>query len=156
METWRRRASRRARLRANCAWSNARPAQSAAAALSADDAKAIGTDAYIFGYPLVTMEYTRRVMTNLAQPVATKAPMGQLVRMRTYPNASFRDVTAPNADTFYTTGWIDVSKEPYVLQLVARTRGQVRSDAADVLAQGNSALAARWDLDDSGSETVTQ
>jgi hypothetical protein len=131
-------------------------AQPAAAALSADDAKAIGTDAYIFGYPLVTMEYTRRVMTNIAQPVGTKAPMGQLVRMRTYPNASFRDVTAPNADTLYTTGWIDVSKEPYVLQLVARTRGQVRSDAADVLAQGNSALAARWDLDDSGSETVTQ
>ena len=92
-------------------------AQPAAAALSADEAKAIGTDAYIFGYSLVTMEYTRRVMTNIAQPVGTKAPMGQLVRMRTYPNASFRDVTAPNADTLYTTGWIDVSKEPYVLSI---------------------------------------
>ena len=56
-------------------------------------------------------------MTNIAQPVGTKAPMGQLVRMRTYPNASFRDVTAPNADTLYTTGWIDVSKEPYVLSI---------------------------------------
>jgi hypothetical protein len=63
------------------------------------------------------MEYTRRVMTNIAQPVGNKAPMGQLVRMRTYPNASFRDVTAPNADTLYTTGWIDVGKEPYVVSL---------------------------------------
>ncbi len=87
------------------------------AALSTDEATAIATDAYVYGYPLVTMEYTRRVMTNVAEPEGTKAPMGQLVRMRTYPNASFRDVTAPNADTLYTIGWIDVSKEPYVLSL---------------------------------------
>jgi hypothetical protein len=74
-------------------------------------------DAYVFGYPLVTMEYTRRVMTNVAAPEGTRAPMGQFVRAREYPNASFRDVTAPNADTLYTTTWIDVSKEPWVLSL---------------------------------------
>ena len=74
-------------------------------------------DAYLYGYPLVTMEYTRRVMTNVASPEGTHAPMGQFVRMREYPNASFRDVTAPNADTLYTTTWIDVSKEPWVLSL---------------------------------------
>jgi hypothetical protein len=87
------------------------------APLSADEASAIATDAYIYGYPLVTMEYTRRVMTNVAEPVGTRAPLGQLVRMRTYPNAAFRDVTAPNADTLYTTGWLDLSKEPYVLSI---------------------------------------
>jgi hypothetical protein len=85
--------------------------------LSAEEAKAIAVDAYIYGYPLVTMEYTRRVITNVAEPVGTRAPMGQLIRMREYPNASFRDVTAPNADTLYTTTFIDVSKEPYVLSL---------------------------------------
>ncbi len=74
-------------------------------------------DAYVYGYPLVTMEYTRRVMTNVAAPEGTRAPMGQLVRMREYPNASFHDVTAPNADTLYTTAWIDVGKEPWVLRL---------------------------------------
>jgi hypothetical protein len=72
-------------------------AQPAPAPLSADEATAIGTDAYIFGYPLVTMEYSRRVLTNVAEPAATKAPMGDLARVRSYPNASFRDVTAPNA-----------------------------------------------------------
>ena len=75
------------------------------------------TDAYIYGYPLVTMEMTRRVMTNVAAPEGTHAPMGQLVRLREYPNASFRDVTAPNADTLYTTAWIDVGDEPWVLSL---------------------------------------
>src|SRR5438445_2964300 len=57
----------------------------------------IGTDAYIYGYPLVTMEMTRRVATNVAAPSGMKAPMGRFANAREYPPASFRDVTAPNA-----------------------------------------------------------
>jgi hypothetical protein len=79
------------------------------------EARSAAIEAYIYGYPLVTMEMTRRVMTNVAGPEGTRAPMGQLVRMRSYPTAAFRDVTAPNADTLYTTTWIDVSKEPWIL-----------------------------------------
>ena len=93
------------------------PFVSMAAKLSEKEAATIGTEAYIFGYPLVTMEMTRRVMTNVEKPVGTRAPMGQLVRMREYPTAAFRDVTAPNADTLYTTAWIYVSKEPWILRL---------------------------------------
>ncbi len=74
-------------------------------------------EAYIYGYPLVTMEMTRRVMTNVEKPEGTRAPMGQFVRMREYPSAAFRDVTAPNADTLYTTTWLDLGKEPWVLSL---------------------------------------
>jgi hypothetical protein len=55
------------------------------------------------------MEQTRRVMTNVAAPEGTRAPMGHFVRMREYPTAAFRDVTAPNADTLYTRPG-DVSK----------------------------------------------
>jgi len=85
--------------------------------LSKDEAVAIGREAYVYGYPLVTMEFTRRVMTNAAEPKDNHAPMGQFHHARTYPNAEFRDVTAPNADTLYSTAWLDVSKEPYVLSL---------------------------------------
>ncbi|MBR0692038.1 DUF1254 domain-containing protein [Bradyrhizobium lablabi] len=77
----------------------------------------LATDAYIFGYPLVTMEMTRRVITNVAIPEGTRAPMGQLVKLRQYPDASFRDVTAPNADTLYTTAFFDVGQEPWVLSI---------------------------------------
>ena len=76
---------------------------------------AVAQDAYIYGYPLVTMEYTRRVITNVASPAGNRAPMGQFIKLRQYPDASFRDVTAPNADTLYTTAFIDVEKEPWVL-----------------------------------------
>ena len=77
----------------------------------------LATDAYIYGYPLVTMEMTRRVITNVSRPEGTKAPMGQIIKLREYPNASFRDVTAPNADTLYTTAFIDVGQEPWVLSI---------------------------------------
>ena len=88
-----------------------------AAPLTGAEATQLGTEAYIYGYPLVTMEYTRRVFTNVEKVEATRGPMGQLIRLREYPNASYRDVTAPNADTLYTTCWLDVGKEPYVLSL---------------------------------------
>lgn len=81
------------------------------------EATPLGVEAYIYGYPLVTMEMTRRVMTNVEKPEGTRAPMGQFVRMREYPSATFRDVTAPNADTLYTTAWLDVGQEPWVLSL---------------------------------------
>ncbi|HMN97705.1 MAG TPA: DUF1254 domain-containing protein [Phycisphaerales bacterium] len=88
-----------------------------AAVLTPAAAREIALDGYIYGYPLVTMELTRRVMTNVAHPEGTHAPMGQFVRMREYPTSSFRDVTAPNADTLYTSGFIDVGSEPWVLSL---------------------------------------
>jgi hypothetical protein len=92
-------------------------AKAAEALAKEAEARAIAVEAYVYAYPLVTMEMTRRIMTNVASPEGTRAPMGQFVRARTYPDASFRDVTAPNADTLYTTTWIDVSKEPWILSL---------------------------------------
>jgi hypothetical protein len=77
----------------------------------------ITTEAYIYGYLLVTVDMTRRVVTNFAAPEGTRGPMGQLIMMRQYPTAAYRDVTAPNADTLYTTAFFDVGKEPWILSL---------------------------------------
>lgn len=85
--------------------------------LNEQEAETILIEAYIYGYPLITMDMTRRVMTNIVVPEDHKAPMGQFFHSRTYPNASFHDVTAPNADTLYSTAWLDLSKEPYILHL---------------------------------------
>jgi hypothetical protein len=82
-----------------------------------EEALSTATDAYIYGYPLVTMDMTRKQMTNVAVPDETHAPLGQLLRARTYPPADFHTVTAPNADTLYTTAWLDVSNEPWVLSV---------------------------------------
>ncbi len=77
----------------------------------------LASEAYVFGYPLVTMEMTRRVVTNVPAVQGTRGPMGHVIKLRQYPDSSFRDVTAPNADTLYTTSFFDVGREPMVLSL---------------------------------------
>jgi hypothetical protein len=81
------------------------------------EALTLGIEAYIYGYPLVTMEIVRRVMTNVVAPEGFHAPSGQFAHMRQYPDASFTGVTTPNADTLYSFAWLDLAKEPYVLSL---------------------------------------
>ena len=77
----------------------------------------LGTEAYIYGYPLVIMESIQRVMTNVAAPEGFHAPIGQFAHMRQFPDASFKGVVKPNADTLYSFAWLDLSKEPYILTL---------------------------------------
>ena len=100
------------------------PAPAAKVDAAADSEKAkekvaleTAIDAYVYGYPLITMEMTRRRSTNVGAPEGTRAPMGQFAKLRTYPDASFKTVTAPNADTLYTDAWLDVSKEPWVVSI---------------------------------------
>ena len=61
------------------------------------------------------MEMTRRIITNVVEPKGTRGPMGTLIKLRSYPDATFNDITAPNADTLYTTAFFDVGDEPWVL-----------------------------------------
>ncbi len=84
------------------------------AAPGLEEAVSAATDAYIYGYPLVTMDMTRKRFTNVVSVDAAHAPMGQLLKLRSYPAVDNHAVTAPNADTLYTTAWLDVSKEPWI------------------------------------------
>ena len=92
-------------------------AKAAADAVKAKEAEENGIEAYIYAYPLVTMELTRRRLTNVAAPAESTAPMGQFARLRGYPAVDNHAVTAPNADTLYTIAWLDVSKEPWVVSV---------------------------------------
>ncbi len=85
--------------------------------MTQEEALKLATSVYIYGYPLVTMDVTRRVMTNTVAPEMMRAPMGQFANAREYPNADFREVTTPNADTLYSSAWLDLTKEPYILHV---------------------------------------
>jgi len=85
--------------------------------LSEKQATEIGTEVYIYGYPLVTMEMTRRVMTNTADPAGLRSPMGQFAHARKFPPVTYRDVPGANADTLYSVAWLDLAKEPYILNI---------------------------------------
>ena len=85
-------------------------------ALTPAEAKEIALEAYLYGYPLVTTEITRLAFTNTVKPnpKTLQAPLNQFVNQPEYPPADYKGVTAPNADTLYSAGFIDVSQEPIV------------------------------------------
>lgn len=74
---------------------------------------AIATDAYIYGYSLVTTDVTRIQMSNVATVEELRAPLNQFINVKRYPPADYRGVSAPNADTLYSLAWLDL-KEPQV------------------------------------------
>jgi hypothetical protein len=78
------------------------------------EAVRIATDAYIYGYSLITTEVTRVQMSNVPAVQGLHAPMGQFINVKRYPPGDFRGVSAPNADTLYSLAWIDLGKEPTV------------------------------------------
>ena len=85
--------------------------------LHTEEAVRIATDAYIYGYPLVTFDMVRRQQTNVAAPDGEHAPMGQMIKMRSYPAVDNHCCAAPNADTLYTMAWLDVGAEPWVFSI---------------------------------------
>ena len=77
------------------------------------EAVEIATDAYVYGYSLVTTDVTRVQMTNIDKVEALRGPINQFINVPRYPPADYRGVSAPNADTLYSAAWIDLS-EPQV------------------------------------------
>ena len=90
------------------------PAQSLAQnSVSPQEAVEIATDAYIYGYSLITTEVTRVQMSNVPKLEGLRGPMNQFVNAKRYPPADYRGVSAPNADTLYSLAWLDLA-EPKV------------------------------------------
>jgi len=85
--------------------------------LGAVEAVSIAVDAYIYGYPLVTFDMVRKQQTNVDRPDAEHAPMGQMIKVRSYPAVDNHCCAAPNADTLYTEAWLDVFGEPWVFRI---------------------------------------
>ncbi len=82
------------------------------------DPRQAGVEAYIYLYPLVTMEVTRRQLTNAgARTMPGWAPMGQFSHIPAFPTADFRAVVRPNFDTLYSTAWLDLSGGPVIVSI---------------------------------------
>lgn len=86
-------------------------------AISQEEAREIARDAYVYAYPLVLMQVTREVGTNVKEPKGLSAPVNQLAHARVFPDHNFTIVVRPNADTLYTAISYDVSQEPLVIEI---------------------------------------
>src|SRR5580698_11196693 len=75
------------------------------------EAYEIGVEAYVYFYPLVLMDLTRRQLTNIeAGKMVGRGPMNTFSHVRAYPTAEFREVVRPNFDTLYSLAWLDLTK----------------------------------------------
>jgi len=82
------------------------------------EANAIGVDAYLYFYPLLTMDITRKQMTNVEPGKESfKGPMNTFVNVPEYPPGNYKGVVRSNFDTLYSSAWLDLSKEPVVLSV---------------------------------------
>jgi hypothetical protein len=75
---------------------------------SGPDARSIATEAYLYGYPLVLLDATR----------LASSPTNQLLRLGP-PNPQSRTIAAPQNDTLFAFGWLDLRPEPMVIQAPA-------------------------------------
>ena len=82
-----------------------------------EEAQAIGVDAYLYFYPLVTMDITRQQLSNMEPGKGLGGPMNAFVNIPAYPAADMKTVVRPNFDTLYSSGWLDLTKEPVVVSV---------------------------------------
>ena len=95
-----------------------------AAPITEAEAQAIAVDAYVYFYPLITMDVTRKQFTNIeAGKELGKGPMNTFSNIPAYPPGDFKGVVRPNFDTLYSSAFLDLTKEPVVVS-VPTTEGR--------------------------------
>jgi hypothetical protein len=83
---------------------------------SSSDLTRIAQEAYLYLYPLVTMEVTRRIATNV--PAGARpgfGPANAFTHLRAFPPGDFKEVIRPNFDTLYSILWFDLRDGPVVV-----------------------------------------
>jgi hypothetical protein len=92
----------------------AQPASSQS--ITADEANAIAASAYIYFYPLVSMDITRKQSTNIEPGKEfAKGPMNTFVNVPAFPPGDLKVVVRVNFDTLYSLAWLDLTREPLVV-----------------------------------------
>lgn len=80
------------------------PVEKAAAAQQTMAAQDLLEQAYLYAFPLVLMDATRKVSTNTETPNDTRAPINQFIHSEKLADSAFRTVVTPNVDTASMTG----------------------------------------------------
>lgn len=91
-------------------------AEASPQSVSTDEAQVIAQEAYIYLYPLITMDVTRKQLINTdpSRNGIGGAP-NAFNHIRKFPDADMRAVVRPNFDTLYSSAWLDLTEGPVVV-----------------------------------------
>ena len=73
--------------------------------------QSMAIDAYIYGYPLVLSDITKR------NGLSSVAQINRFYNERAFTTPSFNQVVRPNVDTLYSAAWLDLSQGPMILHV---------------------------------------
>lgn len=80
-----------------------------------EEIRRLAGQAYVFAYPMVLTELTRR--TALERPAIPGTRVNAFAHAPQFPSPAFRQIVRPNADTLYSTGWLDLSAAPVLVHV---------------------------------------
>jgi hypothetical protein len=84
--------------------------------ITTEQARGIGLDAYLYFYPLLSMDITRKQSTNIeAGKEFAKGPMNMFVSVPAYPPADLKIVVRVNFDTLYSVAWLDLTHDAQIV-----------------------------------------
>ncbi|MCX4919042.1 DUF1254 domain-containing protein [Streptomyces sp. NBC_00687] len=90
----------------------------------ATEINSLALQAYVYGYPLVALERTRRLLTSKDLPIGV--PVNTFLHVDRLMTPRSREVVKPNNDTLYSSAFLDLRSGPLLLD-VSDTRGRYYS-----------------------------
>lgn len=78
---------------------------------------AIAMEGYIYGFPIVLMDETRKGMTGPERSCTFGADINTFKHVFELPDPDFKAVVRPNVDTLYSSAMLDLSESPVILTL---------------------------------------
>lgn len=94
-------------------------APAAAEPVDAAEALTIAQEAYVYLYPLILMDLTRKQLINMDPKVNPMGgPVNAFTHIRAFPTAEMRTVVRPNFDTLYSSAWLDLTDGPVIVSTV--------------------------------------
>ena len=89
-----------------------------AGGLTREEAHAVAVEAYLYLYPLVTMDVTRQQATNVALDDETdRAPMNTFSHVPASPPPALKSGVRSHFDMLSSSAWLDVSREPVIVSV---------------------------------------
>lgn len=76
----------------------------------------LAEEVYIYAYPMVVLETTREVMTNVSRVTNQAAPINQFLHKDSL-DTGLSSVVVPETDNVYSTAFLDLSEEPVILSV---------------------------------------